>query len=125
MPQTVPVVLSQDEAARSFDAVTNPKHHTSWSPAYATGVRASEVIGLKVTDIASQRMTLRVEPVEHSNAISRFATSPVRSARSALIPPCGDVCRLVAFGCIRSLSGLGSVGCKLTAAGIFRQLLGP
>ena len=41
----------------------------------ATGVRASEVIGLTVTDIASQRMTLRVEPVEHSNAISRFATS--------------------------------------------------
>ena len=66
------------------DALTKPKHHTSLSPAYATGVRASEVIGLEVIDIARQRMTLRVEPVEHSNAISRFATSPVSSARSAL-----------------------------------------
>ena len=75
MPQTVTVVLSQHEVARSLDAVTNPKHHSSLSPAQATGVRASEVIGLTVTDIASQRMTLRVEPVEHSNAISRFATS--------------------------------------------------
>lgn len=42
-------------------AVTNLKHHTALSLAYGTGLRASEVIGLKVTDIDSQRMTLRVE----------------------------------------------------------------
>ena len=34
---------------------------TALSLAYGTGLRASEVIGLKVTDIDSQRMTLRVE----------------------------------------------------------------
>ena len=83
-PQTVTVVLSQDAVARSLDAVTDPKHRTSLPSAQATGLRASEVIRLTVTDIASQRMTLRIEPVEHSNAISRFATSPVSSARSAL-----------------------------------------
>ena len=83
-PQTVTVVLSQDAVARSLDAVTDPKHRTSLPSAQATGLRASEVIRLTVTDIASQRMTLRVELVEHSNAISRFATSPVSSARSAL-----------------------------------------
>ena len=84
MPQAVTVVLTQDAIARSLDAVTNPKRRTSLPSAQATGVRASEVIGLTVTDIASQRMTLRIEPVEHSNAISRFATSPVSSGRSAL-----------------------------------------
>ena len=42
-------------------AVTNLKHHTALSLAYGTGLRASEVIGLKVTDIDSQRTTLRVE----------------------------------------------------------------
>lgn len=76
--------FSQDEVARSLDAVTNRKLYTSLAPAYATGVRASEVIGLNVTDIASQRMTLRAELVEHSNAISGSASSPGSTARSAL-----------------------------------------
>jgi integrase/recombinase XerD len=61
VPQTLPMVLSQDEVARLLAAVTNLKHHTALSLAYGTGLRASEVIGLKVTDIDSQRMTLRVE----------------------------------------------------------------
>ena len=61
VPQTLPVVLSQDEVARLLAAVTNLKHHTALSLAYGTGLRASEVIGLKVTDIDSQRVTLRVE----------------------------------------------------------------
>jgi integrase len=59
VPQTLPVVLSQDEVARLLAAVTNLKHHTALSLAYGTGLRASEVSGLKVTDIDSQRMTLR------------------------------------------------------------------
>jgi site-specific recombinase XerD len=61
VPQTLPVVLSQEEVARLLAAVTNLKHHTALSLAYGTGLRASEVIGLKVTDIDSARMTLRVE----------------------------------------------------------------
>jgi integrase/recombinase XerD len=59
--QTLPVVLGQDEVARLLAAVTNLKHHTALSLAYGTGLRASEVIGLKVADVDSQRMTLRVE----------------------------------------------------------------
>ena len=61
LPQTLPVVLSREEVARLLGAVTNLKHHTALSVAYGTGLRASEVIGLKVTDVDSQRMTLRVE----------------------------------------------------------------
>jgi site-specific recombinase XerD len=61
VPQTLPVVLSRDEAARLIAAARNLKAQTALSVAYGTGLRASEVVALKVTDIDSQRMTLRIE----------------------------------------------------------------
>jgi len=61
VPQTLPVVLSREEVARLLAAVTNLKHQTALSVAYGAGLRASEVIALKVGDIDSERMTLRVE----------------------------------------------------------------
>jgi site-specific recombinase XerD len=61
VPRTLPVVLSRDEAARLIAAARNLKHQTALSVAYGTGLRASEVIALKVGDIDSQRMTLRIE----------------------------------------------------------------
>ncbi len=61
VPQTLPVVLSRDEVARLIAAAPNLKSRTALSIAYGTGLRVSEVISLKVTDIDSKRMTLRVE----------------------------------------------------------------
>jgi site-specific recombinase XerD len=61
VPQTLPVVLSRDEVARLLAATRNLKHQTALSVAYGAGLRASEVIGLKVGDVDSQRMTLRIE----------------------------------------------------------------
>src|SRR6266498_1707619 len=61
VPRTLPVVLSRDEVARLIAATRNLKHQTASAVAYGTGLRASEVIALKVGDIDSQRMTLRVE----------------------------------------------------------------
>ena len=61
VPRTLPVVLSRDEVARLIAAAPNLKHQTALSVAYGTGLRASEVVALKVGDIDSQRMTLRVE----------------------------------------------------------------
>jgi integrase/recombinase XerD len=61
VPRTLPVVLSREEVARLIAAAPNLKHQTALSVAYGTGLRASEVIALKVGDIDSQRMTLRVE----------------------------------------------------------------
>jgi site-specific recombinase XerD len=61
VPQTLPVVLSREEVARLLAAVVNRKHQTALSVAYGAGLRASEVIALKVGDIDSERMTLRVE----------------------------------------------------------------
>ena len=61
VPRTLPVVLSRDEAARLIAATRNLKHQTALSVAYGAGLRASEVIALKVGDVDSQRMTLRIE----------------------------------------------------------------
>jgi integrase/recombinase XerD len=61
VPRTLPVVLSPQEVARLIAAARNIKHQVALSVAYGTGLRVSEVVGLKVTDVDSQRMTLRVE----------------------------------------------------------------
>ncbi len=61
VPRTLPVVLSREEVARLIAAAWNLKHQTALSVAYGAGLRASEVISLKVGDVDSQRMTLRVE----------------------------------------------------------------
>ena len=61
VPRTLPVILSREEARRLIAAARNLKHQTVLSVAYGTGLRASEVVALKVGDIDSQRMTLRIE----------------------------------------------------------------
>jgi integrase/recombinase XerD len=61
VPHTLPVVLSREEVARLIAAAPNLKSQTALSVAYGAGLRASEVIALKVSDIDSKRMTLRVE----------------------------------------------------------------
>jgi len=59
-PHTLPVVLSLDELTRFFRAITNLKHRAILRTAYAAGLRLSEVTQLRVADIDSQRMVLRV-----------------------------------------------------------------
>ena len=61
VPQRLPVVLSKEEVTRLLGAVGHIKHQTALSLAYGTGLRVGEVVALKVSDIDSQRMTLRVE----------------------------------------------------------------
>jgi site-specific recombinase XerD len=61
VPRTLPVILSREEAGRLIAAARNLKHQTVLSVAYGAGLRASEVVALKVGDIDSQRMTLRIE----------------------------------------------------------------
>jgi len=61
VPRTLPVVLSREEVGRLIASSDNLKHQTALSVAYATGLRASEVVSLRVGDIDSQRMVLRVE----------------------------------------------------------------
>ena len=61
LPQKLPVVLSREEVARLIAAAPNLKHQTALALAYGAGLRVSEVVGLKIGDIDSQRMTLRIE----------------------------------------------------------------
>ena len=60
-PRNLPVVLSRDEVARLLNATTCLKHQAALSVAYGAGLRVAEVSTLKVTDVDSERMLLRVE----------------------------------------------------------------
>jgi site-specific recombinase XerD len=60
-PQRLPEILSAQELERLFAAADNPKHRAMLMTTYAGGLRLSEVLHLKVTDIDSQRMMIRVE----------------------------------------------------------------
>jgi len=76
LPRTVPVVLSTHEAAQLIAAARNVKHQAALSVAYGAGLRASEVCRLKVGDVDSERMALRVE--QGKGAKDRYAMlSPV------------------------------------------------
>ena len=59
-PRTLPVVLSGDEVLRLFAAISNLKHRSILITAYAGGLRVSEVARLRVEDIDSKRMVIRV-----------------------------------------------------------------
>jgi site-specific recombinase XerD len=59
--QKLPVVLSVDEVTRLLEAAANLKHRAALSAAYGAGLRASEIVHLKVSDIDSDRMVIRVE----------------------------------------------------------------
>jgi integrase/recombinase XerD len=61
VPRTLPVILSREEVSRLIVASGNLKHQTALALAYSTGLRVNEVVSLKVGDIDSQRMTLRVQ----------------------------------------------------------------
>jgi integrase/recombinase XerD len=60
-PRKLPVVLSRAEVARLITAAGKPQYRAALSVAYGAGLRASEVVALKVSDIDSTRMTLRIE----------------------------------------------------------------
>jgi site-specific recombinase XerD len=62
-PRRLPVILSPEEVRRLLDAAPGLKYRAALSLAYGAGLRASEVVSLKVSDIDSdsERMVIRVE----------------------------------------------------------------
>ena len=60
IPKTLPVVLSTAEVERLLAAIPHLKHRALLVTAYATGMRVAEVTHLRVRDIDSERMVIRV-----------------------------------------------------------------
>ena len=59
-PRRLPTVLSSDEVAKLIDAASNLYHRTLLMTLYSTGMRRAELCRLKVSDIDSRRMMIRI-----------------------------------------------------------------
>ncbi|MDH3664510.1 MAG: tyrosine-type recombinase/integrase [Alphaproteobacteria bacterium] len=60
-PRKLPIVLSHEEVARLLAYAPGLKYKAALGIAYGAGLRASEVVNLRVSDIDSERMVIRVE----------------------------------------------------------------
>jgi signal transduction histidine kinase len=95
-PRKLPTVLSADEVVRFLEAVSSLKARVALTTAYAAGLRVSEVAALRVRDIDSQRMVMRIEHGKggkaHINRVSTLGelaaslaheiTQPIAAARN-------------------------------------------
>ncbi|MGY3363384.1 site-specific recombinase XerD [Bradyrhizobium sp. GM2.4] len=72
-PRKLPVVLSADGVVRFLEAIPSLKSRTALTTVYAAGLRVSEVVLLKVVDIDSQRMLIRVEHGKGGKGPLRYA----------------------------------------------------
>ena len=117
-PRRLPVVLSPEEVGRLLAATTNIKQKASLSLTYATGLRASEVISLKLTDIDRDRMVIRVEQgkgkkdryvILSPNLLSCCANGGASRARR-------DGCLPASPGCFPATAGSTSVRATFTGS---------
>jgi len=60
-PRKLPLVLSVEEVTRVLEAAPGPKYRAALGTADGAGLRVSEIVSLKVSDIDSTRMLIRVE----------------------------------------------------------------
>ncbi len=74
VPHKLPVILSREEVARLIRCAGSLKYQTALSVAYGAGLRASEVVALKVGDVDSERMILRIDQGKGSK--DRYAMLP-------------------------------------------------
>jgi integrase/recombinase XerD len=59
-PQKLPELLSREDVWRLLQACTHPRHRLLLATTYAAGLRVSEVVALKVSDLDADRMTVRI-----------------------------------------------------------------
>jgi integrase/recombinase XerD len=76
VPRKLPMILSPEEVALFFDYVPSLRYRAALMTAYGAGLRVSEVVALKVADVDSQRMLLRVEQGKGNK--DRYAMLPQR-----------------------------------------------
>ena len=61
VPRKLPVVLSREEVSRLLEATSSLKYKAAFALAYGAGLRISEVVALRISDIDGERKTLHVE----------------------------------------------------------------
>lgn len=76
----LPVVLSRDEIGEIIQEISNAKHRMMVSLAYASGLRVSEVVGLKARDIALSELTVHVKGAKGNK--DRITVFPARLSAS-------------------------------------------
>jgi len=119
-PRRLPMVLSPEEVSRLLASTTNIKHKAALSLAYATGLRSSEVVSLKLTDIDSDRMVIRIEQGKSLPSRKRGAR---RIATSFSRPTCSRYCvnggapRARRDGCIPASPGCSPATGDSTSVG--------
>ncbi len=60
-PLTLPKLLNETEIKKVFNALANKKHKAMLFTAYSAGLRVSEIVNLKLSDIDSRRMQIFIE----------------------------------------------------------------
>lgn len=87
----LPEILSSEQLERLFAAPRNPKHRVLLMTAYSGGLRVSELVHLKVADIHSDRMMIRVEQgkgrKDRYTLLSKRLLSELRSYWKIKRPP--------------------------------------
>src|SRR5690242_7889758 len=109
-PRRIPAVLSVEEVTLLLRAATAPKYKAAFATAYGAGLRVSEVVALKVGDVDSERMLLRVERGKGGKSLpSRKRGTAMRCCRRS----CSNCC---APGGARG----GGAACCCPEAGCFQ-----
>jgi site-specific recombinase XerD len=81
-PRRIPQILSTEEVAQIIDAASNVKHQAILSVAYGAGLRRNEVAHLKIGDIDSDRMIIRVEQGKGAKDRHAMLSPSLQSGRS-------------------------------------------
>jgi site-specific recombinase XerD len=83
---TFPVVLSREKVQLIIDSVTNIKHKAMLSLLYGSGLRVSEVAALRIRDINSENMTVRVENAKHgTNRYTILSEATLKTLRKYFV----------------------------------------
>ena len=90
-PRKLPEVLSKKEVARLLNALQNRKHRVLLETTYGGGLRVGEVVHLKLTDIESDRGTIRVDQgkgdKDHRTILSGHLLDELREYWKVRKPP--------------------------------------
>jgi integrase/recombinase XerD len=82
-PYKLPVVLSQEQVTRFFECVACIKYRAALMLCYGSGLRVSEAVSLKISDIDSQRMLLHVRQAKGGKDRYAMLCQPLLAALRA------------------------------------------